>query len=142
MKQLLLFLLLFTGFISQAQQPGMANREKKIEALYVAYITKELNLNEEEAKKFWPIHTSYDQEVRAVRNESNEIERQQAVLNIKKKYQDRFVTVLGQERTNNFFIKDAEFRKKLVDQLRKMRQQNQQNKQAPGVRPGMQQNNF
>jgi len=143
MKQLLLLTLLFTGFVSQAQQPpGMANREQKIEALYVAYITKELNLNEDEAKKFWPIHTSYDQEVRAVRNESNEIERQQAVLNIKKKYQERFVNLLGQDRTNNFFIKDAEFRKKLVDQLRKMRQQNQQNRQGPGIRQGMKQNNF
>lgn len=142
MKQLLLLLLLFTGLVSQAQLPGAANREQKIEALYVAYMTKELKLNEDEAKKFWPIHTSYDQEVRAVRNESNEIERQQAVLNIKKKYQDRFVNVLGQERTNNFFIKDAEFRKKLVDQLRKMRQQNQQNRQGQGVRPGVRQNNF
>jgi hypothetical protein len=144
MKQVLLFLFLFTGVVSQAQQPGMANREQKIEALYVAYMTKELNLNEEEAKKFWPIHTSYDQEVRAVKNESNEIERQQTVLNIKKKYQDRFVNVLGQERTNKFFIKDAEFRKKLVDQLRKMRQQNQQNRPGPGpgARPGIRQNNF
>lgn len=142
MKQLLLLVLLFTGLVSQAQQPGSANREQKIEALYVAYMTKELKLNEDEAKKFWPIHTSYDQEVRAVRNESNEIERQQAVLNIKKKYQDRFVNVLGQERTNNFFIKDAEFRKKLVDQLRKMRQQNQQNRQGQGIRPGVRQNNF
>lgn len=142
MKQLLLLVFLFTGLVSQAQQPGAANREQKIEALYVAYMTKELKLNEDEAKKFWPIHTSYDQEVRAVRNESNEIERQQAVLNIKKKYQDRFVNVLGQERTNNFFIKDAEFRKKLVDQLRKMRQQNQQNRPGQGVRPGVRQNNF
>ena len=142
MKQLLLLLFLITGFISQAQQPGIANREQKIEALYVAYMTKELKLNEEEAKKFWPIHTSYDQEVRAVKNESNEIERQQAVLNIKKKFQDRFVSVIGQERTNNFFIKDAEFRKKLVDQLRKMRQQNQQNRQGQGARPALRQNNF
>ena len=144
MKQLLVLLFLFTGFVSQAQQPGMANREQKIEALYVAYMTKELKLNEEEAKKFWPIHTSYDQEVRAVKNESNEIERQQAVLNIKKKYQDRFVNVVGQERTNTFFIKDTEFRKKLVDQLRRMRQQNPQNRPGPGqgARQGIIQNNF
>jgi hypothetical protein len=140
MKQLLLLLLFFTAFGSMAQQPGMANREQKIEALYVAYISKELKLTEDEAKKFWPIHTSYDQEVRAVKNDANEIDRQQAVLNIKKKYQDRFVNVLGQERTNNFFIKDAEFRKKLVDQLRKMRQENQQNRPGPGFRPGMRQN--
>jgi hypothetical protein len=80
--------------------------------------------------------------VRAVKNESNEIERQQAVLNIMKKYHDRFVNVVGQERTNTFFIKDAEFRKKLVDQLRKMRQQNQQNRPGPGARPGIRQNNF
>ncbi len=131
MKHFIFYILLLTGFAAQAQPGG--NREEKIEALYVAYMTRELNLTEDDAQKFWPVHTQYDNEVRSLKGESNEIERQQAILNIKKKYQDRFIKILGAERTNNFFVKDGEFRKKLVERLKNMRQQNQ-NKQRQLLR--------
>ncbi|HSN61867.1 MAG TPA: hypothetical protein VLR49_13085 [Ferruginibacter sp.] len=126
MKYFILYLLLFTGFATKAQ-PGPGNKEQKIEALYVAYMTRELNLTEEDAQKFWPVHAQYDNEIRALRSETSELERQQAVLNIKKKYQDRFTKILGANRTNDFYIKDGEFRKKLIERLKNMRQQNQNN---------------
>jgi hypothetical protein len=125
MKHFILYLFLLTGFAAQAQ-PGGANREEKIYALYVAYMTRELNLTEDDAQKFWPVHAQYDNEIRAIKIE-NEIDRQQAILNIKKKYQDRFIKILGADRTNNFFVKDGEFRKKLIERLKNMRQQNQNN---------------
>ena len=125
---------MMVGLAAMAQ-PEPGNREQKVQALYVAYITQELKLTEAEAQKFWPIHQQYDSELRAVPM-SDELARQQAQLNIKKKYQDRFAKVLGTDRTNSFYIKDGEFRKKLVDRLRKMRQQNQ------GMRNGMGRRNF
>lgn len=131
MKHFIFSILILCGFAAQAQPGG--NRGDKIEALYVAYITRELSLTEDDAKKFWPVHGQYDGEMKTLKGEDNEIERQQAVLNIKKKYQDRFIKILGAERTNNFFIKDGEFRKKLVDRLKNMRQQNQ-NKQRQTLR--------
>lgn len=136
MKYLILYFLLLIGFSTQAQSPN-ANREQKIEALYIAYITKELNLTEDEAQKFWPVHGQYDGEIRSLKMESAELERQQAILNIKKKYQDRFTTILGAERTNDFFVKDGEFRKKLIDRLKKMRQQNPN---QPGLQRPLRQN--
>ena len=128
MKHIILYIFLLCGFSVQAQ-PGLGggNKEQKIEALYVAYMTRELNLTEDDAQKFWPVHKQYDDEIRGVRKETDEIERQQAVLNIKKKYQDRFIKILGANRTNDFFVKDGEFRKKLVERLKNMRQQNQNN---------------
>lgn len=123
MKKFILSLFVFASFAAQAQPA--ADRQQKVEALYVAYMTRELNLTEDDAQKFWPVHALYDNEVRAVKLDAPELERQQAVLNIKKKYQDRFTRILGATRTNEFFIKDGEFRKKLVDRLKKMRQQNQ-----------------
>ncbi len=122
MKKFILSLVIFAGFAAQAQ-PGN-DRQEKVEALYVAYMTRELNLTEEDAQKFWPVHSQFDNEIRALRMESSELDRQQAVLNIKKKYQDRFTRILGATRTNDFFVKDGEFRKKLVERLKKMRQQN------------------
>jgi Skp family chaperone for outer membrane proteins len=135
MKKIFTLMMVLLGFITMAQsQPE--NREQKIQALYVAYITQELKLSEAEAQKFWPIHQQYDAEIKTVSG-ADELTRQQAALNIKKKYQDRFSKVLGTERTNSFYIKDGEFRKKLVDRLRKMRQQNQGNRKGLGQRPGL-----
>ena len=122
MKHFIFYIFLLGGFAAQAQQGG--NKGEKIQALYVAYITRELNLSADDAQKFWPVHAQYDNEIESI-NIENEIDRQQAALNIKKKYQDRFIKILGAERTNTFFIKDGEFRKKLIERLKNMRQQNQ-----------------
>ena len=139
MKYFIIFFLLLSGFATQAQPPNANNREQKIEALYIAYMTRELSLTEDEAQKFWPVHSQFDGEIRALKMESAELERQQAILNIKKKYQDRFTKILGATRTNDFFVKDGEFRKKLIERLKKMRQQNQN---APGQQRSLRQNNF
>jgi Skp family chaperone for outer membrane proteins len=135
MKHLFTYIFLLFSTAVFAQPGGDGKKEQKIQALYVAYITQELKLTEEEAQKFWPVHAQYDNEIKALKSESSELERQQSVLNIKKKYQDRFTKILGAQRTNDFYIKDGEFRKKLIERLRNMRQQNmmrQQNfKQGP-----------
>lgn len=135
MKQLFTYIFLLMSFSSLAQPVDDGKREQKIQALYIAYISQELKLTEDEAKKFWPIHSEYDNEIRGLKNESSELDRQQASLNIKKKYQDRFTRILGAQRTNDFYIKDGEFRKKLIERLRKMRQQNMNLRpQNPGLR--------
>ncbi len=126
MKQLFSFLVLtLISLCSFAQPANNANRQQKVQALYVAYITRELKLTEAEAQKFWPVHSQYDAEINAVKNAEDELASQQAQLNIKKKYQDKFVKILGQQRTNDFYIKDTEFRKKMIDRLRQIRQQKQ-----------------
>lgn len=102
--------------------PGGEGRAEKIEALYVAFITRELNLSEEDAQKFWPIHAQYDADLKGLKRDMPELDKQQAILNIKKKYQDKFIKVLGNSRTDDFYRKDAEFRKKLVERLQEMRE--------------------
>lgn len=125
MKHLFILLFLCCGFGAYAQPGNNPNKEQKIQALYIAYITRELNLTEAEAQKFWPVHAQYDAEIKAVKADASELDRQQAALNIKKKYQDRFSKIIGTQRTNDFYIKDGEFRKKMIDRLRQLRQQRQ-----------------
>jgi hypothetical protein len=106
-------------------QPGpedRKNREKKMQALYVAFISRELILTEEEAQKFWPVHAQYDKELRSLNREMRELEREEAVLSIKKQYQDKFNKVLGNERTDEFYRKDLEFRKRLMEKLQEQRE--------------------
>lgn len=139
MKYFLLYLTFFiTSFTSLAQVgagDGAANpkREEKIKALYVAYITQQLSLTAGEAEKFWPLHAQYDAELRSINdNNMDEIDRQQAILNVKKKYVSGFNKILGNERSNNFYKQDGEFRKKMVERLKQLRQQRLQNKPPAG----------
>ena len=132
MKHILLFVSIIFGCCSfgvaqELDQVEPAKREQKIQALYVAYITQELNLTVDEAKTFWPIHSQFDAELKAVDVKLPELEREQAKLNVKKRYQDRFIKIIGNNRCDDFFRKDTEFRKKLVERLRKMREQNNGN---------------
>ena len=142
MKRFILYLsLIFTFFSATAQTDDAATtmqnpkKEEKIKALYVAYITQQLSLTADEAQKFWPVHSQYEAELKNVNvNNSNEIDRQQSVLNVKKKYQGNFIKILGSERSNDFYRQDAEFRKKLVERLKQMRQRKMENDNNGGGR--------
>ena len=65
------------------------------------------------------------------------LQKEEAVLGVKKKFQDRFTKILGNNRTDNFYRKDIQFRAKLVERLRKMRQQNNINQRPMRRKPGM-----
>lgn len=123
---------------AQADVTGMeqnSKKEEKIKALYVAYISQQLSLTADEAQKFWPVHAQYEAELKNINQDNTaELDRQQAVLNVKKKYQGNFNRILGTERSNNFYRQDAEFRKKLVERLKQMRQQRQNNNNNGGGR--------
>lgn len=125
-KHLLILIFLFSGFsMAFAQEPGDENRQEKIQALYVAYVTQQLQLTPDEAQKFWPLHTQFENELKAVNNNLPELDKQQARLNIKKKYQDGFNKILGTNRCERFYGLGDAFRKKLAERIQK-RQNNQQ----------------
>jgi hypothetical protein len=138
MKKFILYMsFVLAAFTATAQAPDVDDqpspqREAKIEALYVAYVSKQLQLTPEEAQKFWPIHTQYNAELKALnKNNLSEIDREQAVLNIKKKYVGNFNKVLGNDRCNNFYKQDAAFREKLRSRLKEIRQQRRMENNKP-----------
>lgn len=104
----------------------------RIEALKIAYLTKKLNLSTEEAQKFWPIYNQYIGEVRKTRadaraNNTKEIDVEEKLLNIRKRYDGEFSKALTKEKVNTFFRAEKEFgavlRKELLE-----RRQNQLNR--------------
>ena len=130
MKHLILSIsLLFIttiGLIAQKKEHfdegGGGGPRQKIKAIYIAYITQELNLNEEEAQKFWPVHAQFDQEMRSKHIQAiDELEKEESLLNVKKKYKEKFIKVIGEEKSNLFFKKDAEFRHKLSQKIKETR---------------------
>ncbi len=130
MKKFILYISFGLAIFSASAQNDVGGmdqnpkKEEKIKALYVAYISQQLSLTTDEAQKFWPVHAQYEADLQNINaGNSGELDRQQAVLNVKKKYQGNFTRILGNERSNNFYRQDAEFRKKLVERLKQMRQQ-------------------
>lgn len=126
-KYLLILTCLLGGFTAANAQEDPAGdeaqKQQKIEALYVAYITDQLKLTPDEAQKFWPVHSQFSNELKTVgKAELPVLKRDEAVLNIKKKYQENFNRILGPNRCERFFRMDGEFRRKLLERIRKQRQ--------------------
>lgn len=111
-------------------------KQQDIQALKVAFITKELELTPDEAEKFWPVYNQYDKEMEeAAKPNPDNIIRDEKILNVKKKYQGQFTKVLGsQQRMNRLFNAQDKFRKLLIRAL-----QQRQMKRAM-KRPGMRNN--
>ena len=115
---LTLFLLNINYFcLSQVQ-----NRKNNIEAIQIAYLTRELSLSSDEAQKFWPIYNEYRDELLAVRKEvrDDEILFEEKVVNIRKKYKTDFKKVLvTDQRVNQVFLAEKSFRELLRKELMK-----------------------
>jgi hypothetical protein len=138
MKKYFLLLVMFLGatVVTVAQDDdsgGGKNEGGRIEALKIAYITKKLDLSTEEAQKFWPIYNKYIQEVRKTRidarlNKDKEIDTEEKLLNIRKKYSDEFNKALTKDKVNSFFRVEKEFGIYLQKELMERRQQQMNNR--------------
>src|SRR5580692_9530866 len=93
---------------------GVAQNGKQLDALKIAYITKRLDLSPDEAQKFWPIYNLYIEELKrtrqdAIRNSKSEIELDEALLNVRKKYSVLFGQALSPQKIDIFFKSEKEF---------------------------------
>lgn len=129
MKKILLIIAVFIGLAvtATAQDNQGKGDGSRIEALKIAYLTKKLNLSTEEAQKFWPIYNKYSEEIRAVRldakaNNTKEIETEEKILNIRKKYDPEFGKALPQEKVNTFFRAEKEWGGFIQRELNERRQ--------------------
>jgi len=125
-----------------AQEAEKAKREEKIQTLEIAFISRKLNLNPEEAQKFWPVYNEYKREVRQIaiiqkaQPERDMIEFEQKVLDVRKKYKDQFSGVIGQTRMNEFFRAEHEFRGVLLNKIK-----NQSQRPGPEIKRERRQRN-
>ena len=141
MKQFYLVIFLFLGFpfwgFSQQEDDININDRKKIQAMEVAYITKELNLSPEEAQKFWPVFNKYRDDVKGVitnKSVSDQLEKQQQVLDLRKKYRTEFSRILAQDRANKVFSSEDQFRQMVKREYQKRQMERRQIN--PGKRGG------
>ena len=103
----------------------------KLKAYQIAFLTRKLNLTPEEAQRFWPVFNKYEDEIRITRiqnKQAPEVELEEKMLNIRKKYYDEFSRVLNKERADRVFKADREFKDVVRRELMERRQLRQQNK--------------
>jgi hypothetical protein len=131
MKRFLLYLFIVFSVFSGKSQNG-----NRLEALKIAYITNKLNLSPEEAQKFWPVYNQYAEElksarVEAVKNNSSEIQLDESLLNVRKKYNTQFSQVLSPQKVDIFFKSEKEFGHFVQEELKRRQMKNQRRFDTP-----------
>lgn len=134
MKKILFIIILALGSFcfAKAQDEDADKRADKIRALKIAFITEQLSLTSDEAQRFWPVYSQYENDVKSLYTDKingDVIDNEEKLLNIRKKYRPEFAKILGQPRMNKLFNAEGEFRRILLQRLR-----NKNNQQRPMLR--------
>ncbi len=134
MKKLYLFILFaaITGNAIAQEEVPSEKKQQDIEALKIAFISKELDLTPDEAQKFWPVYNQYSKELKTtIKGETDVLDRDEKVLNLRKRYKDQFTQVLGQQRMNRIFNAEGRFHQLLIKSMRNQQQRNKANRPIP-----------
>lgn len=134
MKKIITLTLGVAAFMAVLAQPGRPGPVKdgkpgpgvqRLESMHVAYLTRELALTPEEAQQFWPVYNKYRKEMKSTFDRSapnpDPLDRQQKMLDIRKKYREEFAKSLGKERANKVFNSADRFRSMVKNAAEKRR---------------------
>ena len=132
-----LIIILVTTITAWGQQgQGMA----RIHAAKMAYITDRLQLTTTQSSSFIPLYSDYEWEIRDTRKyylkkyngstpgegtdaESlqfidDNLDYQQAVIEIKRKYNDRFLRIISPQQLTELYVAEREFKQLLLQKLK------------------------
>lgn len=153
MKKLLILtaVMLLNSFqLAIAQDELEPSKREKLDALKVAYLTKELSLTPDEAQLFWPIYNELKDKMNELRKEKRsnrinikenysqlsdtellaavdfELAIEQQELDLKKAYTDRFKKILPIKKIAKLHSAERGFRKELLHRAKgrtKMREE-------------------
>lgn len=123
-------------------------RKEKMEALKIAFLTKELNLTTQESEQFWPIYNYHQQELKSLRKEMRPVKRvhemtdQEAEAALQKRFElqrrkmqleeetmNKLKPILGAKRILKLTRAEAKFKRKVLEKAGK-----RQRKGAKGER--------
>jgi hypothetical protein len=134
-KILCLFILIFTFFVADAQKRPMHSQNmpppppprsmtkeqrERLELFKIQFITKKLDLTPAEAEKFWPLYNEQKEASRNLMQEKkeDEIEFQESMLVIRKKFKKDLMPVLKTEERVNLALKvDRELLNKMRNEM-------------------------
>jgi hypothetical protein len=127
-----------TAQFAQAQEDLDPDKRERLEALKVAYLTKELDLTPQEAQQFWPLYNEMEAKMKAIRKQrrdnrldtkanheslsdqelsaavDRELAFEQQELDLKKQYNERFKKILPIKKVAKLHAAEHGFRKELL----------------------------
>jgi hypothetical protein len=142
MKKLLFILIAITSLSAKGFAQNTDTKRENIESLRVAYLTRQVGLNEEEAKKFWPVYNSYREEIQRLKNErrtnalpdnvnyealsdqetekmvDNIIVYRQKELDVEKKYHEKFKQILPIKKVAKLYKAENGFKRELLKKVK------------------------
>ena len=97
------------------------------------YLSRQLNLNPQESKKFWPLYKQYQEQMRTIRklraqnssatktDPSAQINKdlyyETQLVETRKRYNDEFLKILPAEKVNELYKSEREFNNEVIKQL-------------------------
>lgn len=150
MKKLILLLAFMAPMSGLLAQPGgavAAARQEQVKAAKIGFITRELNLSEEEAQKFWPVYNKFDNEreahrrkMMALRLEANQdgdamtekeaeaaveqyLQLRQEEVDLEKRFYQSVKKVLPAEKVARLFQAEKRFQRELLRNLQQRREE-------------------
>ncbi|HEY0668238.1 MAG TPA: hypothetical protein VGD22_08700 [Sphingobacteriaceae bacterium] len=123
------------GFSQDAgsAQKKHANHEE-IQAIKAAYITKKVDLTNEESKAFWPVYNAYQKEfVQLIHQRRENIKSrggnttakldddfnfEERILELKKKYRSEFSRILPPEKVLTLYRAERDWKEYLIQELK------------------------
>jgi hypothetical protein len=124
MKKILLILVvaITTCFAANSQERG-----EKIEALRIAYITKQLPLTADEAKVFWPVYDVYEGEMRKIIRDCQQkncpqMEQDEKILNLRKKYKPDFLKVISEAKFDRLIKAESTLKDMIIKELQRRKE--------------------
>lgn len=143
MKKLITFSLLFLLMYSAFSQDK--EREERIKALKIAFITERLAFTESEAQKFWPIYNTFEAENNKLRRQSHDkpkVENFEALteseakallddmvsienqkFKVREKFMKDLLTVISAKKVILLKATEDEFNKRMFEEFKKRRQE-------------------
>lgn len=134
------FYIMVISIAAFAQQPGNGKRFERIHAIKVGYLTDRLHLNSSQSARFWPIYDRYDNEFHSIRRNffqkyrnsnpraaddatarqliDDDLDYQQDIIELKRKYNNEFLTVLTPQQLATLYKCEREFKEMLLRQLK------------------------
>lgn len=109
------------------------NQGRRLQLVKEGFISRQLKLNPDESKAFWPLYHQYVQDITNVRilkrlNNSNasangteqidkELTYETEMVNIRKHYKDEFLKVLPPEKVSQLYKSERQFNDEVLRQL-------------------------
>lgn len=143
-------LVIITGSMAQGGPSG-----EKVKQMKIAFITEKLDLSVEESQKFWPVYNELENEKEELKAETKRVEQtinsksnpsssdvetavkqlselKRQEISLHEQFALDCLPILGPEKTRRMLGAEEQFRKVLLEEIQKRRQ----NRMDGGNRPG------